>query len=145
MPIVSLAAACYFFYIDLLLLSIVTVVYALITFLFYRKYFDYRYKGHFDKFIKTTYSKRIGNKTTLEFLNNHILGKDETGETKLKNEQVDYVADFPKYFFIHLKIGEVIIISKEKVDASKVKQKLEAQGFVVVDELKWQWGQNKYL
>jgi len=145
LPIVSLAAAIYFYYIDLKPLAFTTGAYILITFLFYRKYFDFRYKNYFNNFVKKNYAKRIGTKVSIEFLSTHILAKDEAGETKLKNEQVDYIADLPNHFLLHLKIGEVIIIPKLQIDALGLKQNFEDHGFVIVDESNWQWGQNKYL
>ncbi len=145
LPIASLAIAIYFYFSDLVPLAFTMGFYSIISFFLYRKYFDFRYKNHYEKFIYKNYSKRIGTNNSNEFLGTHILTKDEAGETKIKNEQVDFIADLPDHYIVHLKIGEVIIIPKAQIDTIALKEIFEARGFDLVDELNWKWGQNKYL
>lgn len=145
LPIVSLVIAAYFYFSDLITVAIVMVFYAILSFLFYRKYFDFRYKSHFDSFVSKNYAKRIGIESSVEFLPKFILAKDRTGESKLNNDQVDFIADLPDHFLLHLKVEEVIIIPKKQIDPVSLKQKFEDLGFVIVDESNWRWGQAKYL
>lgn len=145
LPIVFFAIAAYFYYMDLMSLALAMAFYTIITLLFYRKYFDYKYKNSIEKFVRKNLSKRAGIDFTVNFGKSNILISDETGESKIKNDQVDYIADLPDHFLLHMKVGEVLIIPKNKVDAHAMKNTFDQHKFAVIDESKWKWGQNKYL
>lgn len=144
LPVVCAIIAVYFYLTDLKLMALAMAFYMVITLLFYKKYFDYKYKKHFDNHIKTKQSQRIGKKLSVQFKDNFILTKDEAGESKIKTDQFDYISDLPQHFLVYLKLGEVLIIPKSKVDAVALKNMFVQQGHVIIDESNWKWGQNNY-
>ena len=114
-----------------------TIIFSVITFLFYTKYFDMRYKKHFENVIYQNYALRIGTKARIEFTEEYIYSNSLAGEGKIYNHHLSYIADLPKQFLIFLKMGEVIILPKRDFDADQLKREFEALGFPIIDELDW--------
>ncbi len=145
LPIVCIIIGVYFYLTDLILMALAMAFYMVLTLLFYKKYFDYKYKNHFQKHIQKTQGQRTGKKLSVEFGHKFILTKDETGESKIKSDQIDYIADLPEHFLVYLQIGEVMIMPKNQFDAEALKNTFEKLGYAIIDESNWKWGQNKYL
>ena len=140
MSLVSLAFGLFFYFTGTKVMLVPMIIIALATFFFFPKYFDHKYKQHFEKFILKSYSNRFGVSTDLEFNKDHIFAKDVSGEGKINNDQITHIAELPQHFLAKLKMGDVLTIPKKDINTEELKQKFEELGFVIIDELNWEWG-----
>lgn len=140
MTIVSLLFAYYSYSNQNNTMTIYFLVIALITGLFYPKYFIWRYKRHYKLSIKEAYSNRFGQTETLEITDDFILSKDKTGEGKINLTEVEKVNETQTHFFIKLSTGLSLIIPKAELDNTyelrSVFKKLKLQ---LNDETNWTW------
>jgi len=109
---------------------------ALIAGLFYPKYFDWRYKKHFQYFIKDNLSDRINQPTELEIDKKSIFSKDVAGEGKIKLKEVDEITETDKHFFFQISSGMSLIIPKSELENEDAfKSELESLGLSITTDL----------
>ena len=88
------------------------------------------YKNQHRKFIRKTYKNSFGKLYTIHFNNDFIGLQDDSGEAKIKFEEVAEVIETLNYYFLKLKTIHSIIIPKnelEDVDALR-KELIEVAG-----------------
>ena len=112
---------------------------AIISGLFYPKYFVWRHKKHYKTFIKENYSCRIGERDHIEINNQVIFSKNETGESTINISEIEKVDETEKHFFVKIKGGLSYIIPKYKIqNSAEVRAKFESLGFNVNKSIcKW--------
>lgn len=113
---------------------------ALITSLFYPRYFQWRYKEHYRSFIRENYTKRFGMKETLEIGEDAIWSMDEVGESKIYLKEVEQVNETGRHFFMKLSTGVSLIIPKGELDDPELlRTTFESLGLPVHSDLDWVW------
>ena len=105
---------------------------AIISGLFYPKYFIWRHKKHYKTFIKENYSCRIGEINHIEIDDQVIFSKNKTGESTLNISEIEKIDETEKHFFVKIKGGLAYIIPKYKIQNSdEVRAKFESLRFNV--------------
>jgi hypothetical protein len=119
---------------------------SLLSLVLYPFYSRWRYKRHYKRFIADTYKNRFGEECTLEINEDVILTKDRTGEAKINSSEIEEISEIRDFYFLRLRTGGSLIISKVKTDAQEL-VKLQEGLKVLADkkgikhnvELNWKW------
>jgi len=136
----SLIGSIYFYLQQNITMTIYFVVIAIISVLFYPKYFNWRYKKHYKNYIKDNYQKRFGQVENIEITEEYIYSKDKTGEGKIKLKEINEVNETPNHFFLKISTGMSLIIPKREIkNIDLLKIKINKIGLNIIDELSWKW------
>ncbi len=108
--------ALFFFFVGKLFMVVLLVFYAFVAGLFFKKYFDWRYKQHYKAYIKEVYKNRFGIIAELEFAADVIRSKDRIGEGKVKLNEIERVDETDSHLFMKISNGESFIIPKQKIE-----------------------------
>ncbi len=112
---------------------------ALMVLLFYPTYFMWRYKRHFENYIRKSHKNRFGESVILEVHPDHIFTKDRTGEGKIYISAIDQINATSKHLFISISSGLTLIIPKKDIDSEQLKEELRALDIPIHEELDWKW------
>lgn len=113
---------------------------AVVSSLFYPRYFKWKYKKQYGNFILRNYSKRFGEPAELEITKTHILSKDKVAEGKVKLSEIEVINETRDHFFIKISTGMSFIIPKREIDASiDLKSEFEKIGLKINEQLDWAW------
>lgn len=106
----------------------------------YPKYFKWRYKKHYEAFIKENYSKRFGQVEMIVINKDSIFSKNKTGEGKINLSEIDKIDETANHFFLKLSTGLSLLIPKKDLqNAKEVRDKFSEIGLPVNDERNWTW------
>lgn len=126
-----------------LFLSIYFLVFSILSALFYPLYSRWRYKRHYLKYIQDTYRNRFGEECKIEITEDHILTQDKTGNSTINTSEIEQINEIKDFYFIKMKSGVSIIISKAKSDdltsIEKAIESLVNKGIKHNIELDWKW------
>ncbi|MDX2359667.1 MAG: YcxB family protein [Crocinitomicaceae bacterium] len=136
----SLAFGGYFLSSDEIPLGIYFCVMAIVSMVLYKRYFLWKHKLNYRRFIRANYSSRFGMTETLETFPTHIFVKDKQGEGEVKREEFEGVVEIEKYFFLKMKSGTSLIIPKAQVANDAFRNDLNKLKIPLVQELSWSWG-----
>ena len=104
----------------------------------YPIYSRWRYKRHYKKYIKDTYMNRFGQESELEISNDVIVTKDKTGEGKINTTEIEEINEIKDFYFVKVKTGVSLIISKVKAD-SKDLEAIEKALKELADKKRIKW------
>ena len=140
LAICSLITASYFLYSKnmgmLAYFGLTTVVFLL----FYPKYYKWRQKVHYIKFIRRNYRNLFDKSEVMEVKGKQILLKNYTGEGTINSADLDKISETKNHFFIQLKSGASLIIPKtELTDTSIFKKEIKKLGLPYEVDLEWVW------
>lgn len=136
----SIVVACYFYLNENNPMTIYCGVVAVVTGIFYPRYFKCRYKKHYKTYIKENYSKRFGQVETIEINNDSILSKDKTGEGKINLSEIEKIDETDNHFFLKISTGLSLIIPKKELESvNELREKFKNVGLTVQDETNWTW------
>lgn len=124
-------------------LSIYFLILSILSALFYPLYSRWRYKRHYLRYIQDTYRNRFGEDCTIEINEDHILTHDKTGNSTINTSEIEQINEIKDFYFIKMKAGVSIIISKAKSDnlagIEKAIKLLVSKGIKHTIELDWKW------
>jgi len=123
---------------DLIMGSYFLVVILLLIFL-YNKYFAWRQKRNYNRFIKVNYADRFGMQEHLEVYATKIHVKDNFGEGDVKASELKSIVEINSHFFINLKSGSSVIVPKAQVVSSELKFTLKSLKVPFEEEMNWNW------
>lgn len=129
----------YFFTSDELIMGIYFSIMVVGFILFYYKYFSWKQKLNYGRFIKANYSSRFGMQETLETFPDKIHVKDNFGEGDVKASELTGIIEIQSHFFINLDSGSSLIIPKSQVNSKEIKQQLSLLNTPFIEELDWSW------
>jgi hypothetical protein len=135
----SLAFALFFYIGNSAFLSIYFLVFAVVTYIFYPRYFKKRYHKHYRNFIRDNYENRLNVEQEVDIDKDKIILKDKTGEASIKLEEVEEVTETPKHFFVKISTGVSLIFPKNSISVETVREKLQSLGLTIVDYSDWAW------
>lgn len=136
----ALVFALYFHLIENLAMTIYCGFVAIVSGLFYPKYFKWRYKKHYETYIKEHYSKRFNQAETIEINSEYIFTKDKIGEGKINLSEIEHIAETASHFFVKISTGHSLIIPKTELkNVNELREKFKAIGLTVKDETNWSW------
>jgi len=135
----SLAFALFFYIGNNTFLAGYFLIFAFATYIFYPRYFKWRYHKHYQKHIRENYEKRLNVKQELQIEKDKILLKDKTGEASVKIEEVEEITEIADYFFLKLSTGVSLILPKQSISADEVREKLKSLNLRILDHTDWKW------
>ncbi|HPH45444.1 MAG TPA: hypothetical protein PKU83_00450 [Chryseolinea sp.] len=122
------------------------LVASILSLTLYPLYSRWRYKRHYKRYIADTYKNRFGEECKLEINEDFIVTKDKTGEGKINTTEVEEINEIKDFYFVKMRIGVSLIISKVKTDASELeilvkglKELVDKKGVKHNVELNWKW------
>lgn len=125
---------------DRTVLGVVFIVLGLGWFLFYPNYSKWRYKRHYERYIKEHYQSRINVPIELEIHPDYLLSKDKTGESRVNKDEIEALIYLPNIYLIKMKSGVSFIIPQDSViDQEKWKETFQQIGIEIKDETAWEW------
>ncbi|MEM6379882.1 MAG: YcxB family protein, partial [Bacteroidota bacterium] len=92
------------------------IIIGILWFFFYPFYSRWKYRRHYQNYIKQYYQPRIGKPGAIELATPFLKTKDETGKAQIKVEQIDQLVELPQHFLIQLKSHQTFIIPKDQVE-----------------------------
>lgn len=138
----SLVFSGYFFTSDEMILGIYFAVMVVLFLLFYYKYFTWKQRLNYGRFIQANYSSRFGMEERLEIFPDKIFVKDNFGEGDVKASELTGVVEIGTHFFINLSSGTSLIIPKAQIDVSTMKKELTNLKTPFEEKLNWSWKQS---
>jgi hypothetical protein len=141
----AFAALAYLFYrSDNTFLATYFLIAAGISALFFPFYSKRRYKRHYLRFIRDTYKNRIGEACSVSITDDYITTKDKVGEARINTSEIEEINEIADYYFIKVKSGESLIISKSKSeDPEHIKNSIKSlaadKNIKHSIELDWRW------
>ena len=135
----SIAFSGYFFTQNEVALGTYFAIMVVLTFFFYGKYFLWKHKLNYRRFIKANYSSRFGMEETLETFPDRIHVKDNLGEGDVKRSEFESVAETGDYFFLQLAVGTSLVVPKAQINPADFKKDLLRLKIPFVEDLNWSW------
>lgn len=129
----------YFFTSNELIMGIYFSVMVLLFLLFYYKYFSWKQRLNYGRFIEANYASRFGMEETLETAPDKIHVKDSFGEGDVKVSGISGVIEIKSHFFINLMSGSSLIIPKEQINSAALKKDMTRLKLPFYEELEWTW------
>ena len=118
------------------IIGIITIL----GFIFFNKLYKSKLRKHFSKIVKNSYSKRIGEKETMEINSEFIITEDKTGEGKTKISEIEIINETKDNFFIKLSNGSSFIVSKKGINNIElIKKKWKELNIPLSENLTWEW------
>ncbi|MEM6764089.1 MAG: hypothetical protein AAF655_04160 [Bacteroidota bacterium] len=139
------ASLAFLFYVAMIhFLAVYFVIASVITLVLYPLYSRRKYKNYYKKYIQENYQEVIGKRSEMEFYQDFISGRNETGESKIYTTDVKAIIEISTHFFIKLKSGPSIIINKAQVtDIGEMivylQQLSKNLSIEISQELSWTW------
>lgn len=136
---VSTLFAGYFFSSDEMIMGIYFSLMVVLLILFYYKYFSWKQKLNYGRFIIANYSSRFGMEEKLETFSDKIHVKDNFGEGDVSASELKNIVEISSHFFINLESGSSLIIPKAQVNVEELKKELKRLKSAYKEELTWSW------
>lgn len=112
----------------------------LIFFLFYPRYFKWRQRVHYTKFIRRHYRSLFGANETLEVNGKNLQLENATGKGTIKNAEIKDLTEIGTHFFINLTAGSSLIIPKRELqDVTAFSRELKNLKLKTNNQLDWKW------
>lgn len=113
---------------------------AILWFIFYPKYSQWRYKNHFKKHVEENYKNRINKPVEIDFNESSLNAKDFTSESKINGTELKELIETKNHFFIKLATDLSLIVPKHSIEnQTEFKKRVTELGAEYVDELNWEW------
>lgn len=135
----SVLFAGYFFTNDEIIMGVYFSVMVVLFILFYYKYFSWKQKLNYGRFIEANYASRFGMEETLEIFSDKIHVKDNFGEGDVKASELTGTVEIASHFFINLASGTSLIVPKAQIDVAAMKKDLSHLKRPFEEQLSWSW------
>lgn len=113
---------------------------ALVFFFFYPRYFKWRQKVHYTKFIRRHYRSLFGESESLEINGKTVNLSNVTGAGQLKASDFTQIIETADHFFAGLKSGSSLIIPKAQLtDPNQLLREFKGLKLTVKADLDWTW------
>lgn len=124
-------------------LTILSIIFAVVTAIFYPCYERRYYEKHYKKYIKENYPDKSDENSYVEFLDNKVVIHNDHLETKLDYIKFDRIIEIENYIFI--RIGATsLIVPKERIEnVDMVRDYLKTLAKTLskdyIENLNWKW------
>jgi len=129
----------YFFSSDEMIMGIYFAVMVVLFVFFYNKYFSWKQKLNYRRFIEANYTTRFGMEETLDTFPDKIHVKDNFGEGDVKASELKSIVEIGSHFFINLESGSSLIVPKAQVNTNALKNDLARLKTTFEEDLNWSW------
>jgi hypothetical protein len=114
-PLIYIAFAVSYFFQDRYTTSSIFIAVAILWYWLYPIWERSYYKKHYMGFVKENYKERLNKTSTVEISNDFVIVKDSGSEGRLSTNEIEGIYEIPMLILIKFKIGNSIIIPKEKI------------------------------
>ncbi|MGB0915103.1 MAG: hypothetical protein ACPGVI_03480 [Crocinitomicaceae bacterium] len=140
MTIIALFLVLNFYSASNTMMTIYFSIVAIGVWVFYPRYFKWRYTKLYSNFIVQNYSTKIGEEEIIEIDQKSIFIKDNTGEGKFDLSEVESLIEVQEHLYIKLNIGTALVTPKDQVtNYQEVINKFKSLNLPIVDETNWKW------
>lgn len=113
---------------------------AIAIWVFYPRYFKWRYTKLYSNFIQENYAGRVDQTEYVEIHKDYIFVKDNTGEGKVKIDEIESIIETPNSLFVKFTMGTALVTPKDQVsNYSEISEQFQALNIEYIDELNWKW------
>ncbi|CAA0160392.1 YcxB family protein [Tenacibaculum maritimum] len=120
--------------------AIIIGIITILNLIFFNKLYKFKLRKHFTKIVQNSYSKRIGQRETMEFNSEFVITEDKTGEGKTKISEIEKINEIKNNFFIKLSNGSSFIISKKGIkNIDLIKNEWKELNIPISENLTWEW------
>jgi hypothetical protein len=138
--ICSLILACYFIYAKDWGMTAYFGLSTVVFFLFYPRYFKWRQKVHYIKYIRRNYKNLFGRSEEMEVKGKTIHLVNASGSGEIKAAELTKFIETGKHFFIQMKSGASLIIPLHDLkDSTKLRSQINTLKIPVKKDLNWKW------
>lgn len=115
--------------------SLLTIV----IFLFYPRYFRWRQKMHYLRFVRQHYRSAFNAVETFERSGKTVKLSNQTGEGILPQDELESWVETGQHFYILLKSSSGLVIPKAQVEEDAFRKELMALNLSHTEHLNWKW------
>ncbi len=114
-----------------------------LSLIFYPFYQRYYYKKHYSKFVNEKLQYKFGKENIIEFNEDAIYAKGDTGEGKINSAEIAEIIEIGTHYFLKFKSGDSIIIPKALIKnemfVSELMTVLRNPAIILTKHLNWKW------
>jgi len=111
----------------------------LVIFLFYPRYFRWRQKMHYLRFVRQHYRSSFNSTETFERIGKGIKLTNATGEGTVPASELESWVETGVHFYVILKSASGLVIPKSQVDQDAFRQELIACNLPHTEDVNWVW------
>lgn len=131
------------FYVNAMIMGIIFLVFSILWVLLYPAYEVKKYVKAYKKYIKSNLSRSLNNQVELKVKDDFIYLYDHTSEHKISIVSLYELVELPGIFLLSSDVGKAIIIPKDQIDVSLVRQNLNdlsrTHKIPLIEKLDWKW------
>ena len=140
MTIIALFIVLNFYSASNIPMTIYFSILAVLLWVFYPRYFKWRYTKMYSDFIVENYAIRIDQTEFIEIHKDHIFVKDNTGEGEVNLSDIESLIDVQNSVYVKFTMGTALIMPKDQVlNYSEIIDDYKALGIDYIDERAWKW------
>lgn len=120
------------------------LVLSVLSAFFYPIYNRWRYKRHFQRYVKEVYKNRGDGSVKFTIIDDYIETVQGDNESKIKLSELSEINEINDYFFLFLKNGQGLVVPKYKIGnvgqlTSAIKDIVHRFQINYFEDLNWKW------
>lgn len=140
MTIVALFLVLNFYSASNTAMTIYFSIVAVAIWVFYPRYFKWRYTKMYSNFIIENYSSRVDKTEFVEIHKDHIFVKDNTGEGKVELSDIESIIETENSLFVKFSMGTALVMPKDQVsNYTEILDYYKNIKVPYIDETNWKW------
>ena len=113
---------------------------ALVVLFFYKKFFKWKLKSGYKKYVASVHSDQLDKEESIELKKNSIYVKNQSGEGSIDYKEVVQLIEIDTLYMLLLKSGTSIVIPKRDLkNEDSLLTTLKKGGIQLRQELDWKW------
>lgn len=142
-PAAYLIFALISFYVNAIIMGIIFLVFSILWVLLYPAYEVKKYVKAYKKYIQSNLSRSLNNQVELKVKDDFINLYDHTGEHKISIASLYELVELQSIFLLSFDVSKAIIIPKDQIDVSLVRQNLmdlsRTHKIPLIEKMDWKW------
>ncbi|MGV6946350.1 hypothetical protein ACUY1X_15335 [Sphingobacterium kyonggiense] len=126
-----------------MIMGVIFLVFSILWVLLYPAYEVKKYIKAYKKYIQSNLSRSLNNQVELKVKDDFIYLYDHTSEHKISIASLYELVELPSIFLLSSDVGSAILIPKDQIDVSVVKQILanlaSTHKIPFIEKLDWKW------
>ncbi|GAA4139037.1 hypothetical protein GCM10022216_16740 [Sphingobacterium kyonggiense] len=142
-PAAYLIFALISFYMNAMIMGVIFLIFSILWVLLFPAYEVKKYVKAYKKYIQSNLSRSLNNQVELKVKDDFIYLNDHTSEHKISIASLYELVELPSIFLLSSDVGSAILIPKDQIDVSLVKQNLmdlsRTHKIPLIEKLDWKW------
>lgn len=107
---------------------------------FYKKYYKWRLKKSYQKYIRTNHSTQIAKEEILELKPKSVYVKNQLGEGSIGYKDVMHLTEIKNHMMLLLRSGTSIVVPKKEIeDLTEFKSIFIGKKIPFTSDMEWKW------